>query len=321
MKALRLVTFQKMDVVETPVPVINEAEVLLQVTHCALCRTDAKMWLQGHRDLVLPRILGHEMVGYTDDPSIRFAVWPGCACGSCMQCSGGKENLCSQMKILGFHRDGGLAEQVRVPKENLLSVPENLDPGLACLAEPLGCALNAVEQTGIRADEKVLIQGAGPLGVMLAVWCHRKGAAPVIVEKLADKRRKAQKIIRPLDLPIVSRTHAMDYHVAINAAPGMDAFTEAIESLRPEGRLGFFSGITGDDGLPLSTLNRIHYRQLHLAGAYGCTRRQMQQSLELLLEYQHVLRALIEKQIYLEKAPQWLPSILTGQYFRLVVAM
>jgi threonine dehydrogenase-like Zn-dependent dehydrogenase len=321
MKALRLTDFQNMDQVETPTPEAGAGEVMLRVTHCAICRTDAKMWSQGHRDLILPRILGHEMTGYINDPRIRYAVWPGNSCGSCAQCANGKENLCSKMKILGFHTDGGLAEKVRVRKENLLPVPDDLDAALACLAEPMACALNAVEQTEVCANEKVLILGGGPLGLMLAVLCHHRGATPVIAEKLDHKSAKAKTIIKELGLRMVKSTDETDYNVAINAAPGMEALSEAIDSLTPDGRLGFFSGVTGDNGLSLSRLNQFHYRQLHLVGAYGCSRRQMQKSLALLLHYNKIMRDFIEKQIRLEEVSGWLPSILTGQYFRLVVHM
>jgi D-arabinose 1-dehydrogenase-like Zn-dependent alcohol dehydrogenase len=321
MKALRLVKCEKMDLVETPIPEVGAGEVLLQVTHCALCRTDAKMWSQGHRDLSLPRILGHEVTGYIDDPCVRYTVWPGRSCGSCAQCSNGKENLCTHMKIIGFHKDGGLSEQVGVRTENLMRVPDDLEPALACMAEPMACALNAVEQTGVCPGEKVLIIGSGTLGLMLAMWCHHVGAAPVIVEKLSGKRAKANRILRALGLRIVQSTNETDYNVAINAAPGTDALTRAIDSLRPEGRLGFFSGITGDDGLSPASLNPFHYRQLHLVGAYGCTRMQVQKSLDLLLDYHKVMPAFIEKQIRLEEVPEWLPSLLTGQHFKFLVRM
>ncbi len=65
MKALRLESAGKLHFLDVPVPSPPETtkEVLLKVTHCALCRTDAKMWREGHRDLVLPRVLGHEICG------------------------------------------------------------------------------------------------------------------------------------------------------------------------------------------------------------------------------------------------------------------
>ena len=72
--------------------------VHLKVLFCAVCRTDAKMWSQGHRDLVLPRVLGHEMVVLHEESGTQYTVWPGQHCGQCMYCLQGRENLCQQMK-------------------------------------------------------------------------------------------------------------------------------------------------------------------------------------------------------------------------------
>ncbi|MCP4672313.1 MAG: alcohol dehydrogenase catalytic domain-containing protein, partial [Desulfobacula sp.] len=97
-----------------------------KVLCCAICRTDAKMWEQGHRDLVLPRILGHEMV-VEDQNKARHIVWPGKSCGLCHFCITNRENLCENMKITGFHRDGGFADYAVLPKESLIPIPDNLD--------------------------------------------------------------------------------------------------------------------------------------------------------------------------------------------------
>src|SRR5210317_1602656 len=84
-------------------PPINHRQ--LGVIYCAVCRTDAKMWNEGHRDLVLPRVPGHEVVAI-DTAGKRFAVWPGINCGVSGYCFNGRENWCEHMKIIGFHNDG-----------------------------------------------------------------------------------------------------------------------------------------------------------------------------------------------------------------------
>lgn len=87
------------------------------VLRCAICRTDAKMWDQGHRDLVFPRVLGHEMV-VADAHGQRYIVWPGKSCRTCGFCKTGRENLCEEMKITGFHHDGGFAGQALLPADS-----------------------------------------------------------------------------------------------------------------------------------------------------------------------------------------------------------
>ncbi len=112
MKSLQLVKTGSLVRKDIPIPVPGADETLLNVTRCAICRTDAKMWGKGHRDLIMPRVLGHEICGIDEKTGRRYALWPGKACGCCGQCRTGSENLCSSMRITGFHTDGGFAEYV-----------------------------------------------------------------------------------------------------------------------------------------------------------------------------------------------------------------
>ncbi len=100
--------------------VSDDSLVLTDVLCCAVCRTDAKMWEQGHRDLVFPRVPGHEMV-VQDEAGARFMVWPGKSCGICAFCRTSRGNLCEDMKITGFHTDGGFAKKALLPKDSLIS--------------------------------------------------------------------------------------------------------------------------------------------------------------------------------------------------------
>jgi len=180
MKALVLRDRLKLELCERNDPEPDEGEAQVRVAYCSVCRTDAKMWRSGHRDLVMPRILGHEISGYRG--SERVALWPGRACGNCSFCIEGRENLCSSMRILGFHHDGGFAEYLAVPVSSLLPVPATLSMELAALAEPLGCALHALDRAGVRAGERVVIYGGGTLGLFLALGAGDRGALAVLVE-------------------------------------------------------------------------------------------------------------------------------------------
>ena len=62
----------------------------LKVLYCAICRTDAKIWNEGHRDLILPRVPGHEIAAI-DENEQRFVIWPGTSCNKCRYCRTGRE--------------------------------------------------------------------------------------------------------------------------------------------------------------------------------------------------------------------------------------
>ena len=304
-----------MALADVPVPHAAGGNVLVKVTHCAVCRTDAKMWRIGHRDLHLPRVLGHEICG-VQASGRRVVVWPGRACGRCDACRCGAENLCSAMRITGFHEDGGFAEYVRAPESSLLEVPEDLPGEVAALAEPLACTVNALEQLGVGAGEQVLIHGAGPVGLLAAVAVRARGARPVIHEIEPERRRSVQPFCRMID---ASDRQEAGVDAALNAAPSTAAMLDGLARLRSGGRFCLFSGLTDDQRVPSGVLNEIHYRQLRVSGAYGCTRSQMTRALEILSDFRPAAEWLIEARIPLSAVPSVLPRVAEGRAMKTIV--
>jgi L-iditol 2-dehydrogenase len=319
MKAIRLEGILTLNCLEAPLPEPGPDEVLLRVITCALCRTDAKMWRQGHRDLVLPRVLGHEICGHCGDEAALFVVWPGICCGECPHCRSGAENLCPSMRILGFHRDGGLADYAAVPLSSLIPAPHGLPAELACLAEPLACTVNALEQAEVSRDDRVLIYGAGPVGLLMALAAQTFGTVPLLTESdptklhLSDRFRKAAGIPAELD------TRRSNFDVVLNATPSPDALQDGLSRLRSRGRYCLFSGLTHGGSIDTGALNEIHYRQLRCVGAYGCTRRHMEKALEILLAHTTEAALLIQERIEIERVPAALARILDGQVLKTVV--
>jgi len=319
MKALFLERPGILQLLDAPLPEPDSGEVRVRVTHCALCRTDAKMWQQGHRDLVLPRVLGHEICGFREETGERFAIWPGKSCGNCPQCRHGAENLCPHIQIVGFHCDGGLAEAVSVPRSSLLPIADNVPGELACLAEPLACSLNALEQAQLCAGEKVLIYGGGPVGMMMALVAQSMGAEPLILDNNRQRIQQTETFRMRLGLNAVQQYGGLSSDLVVNACSSLDAFRQGLSQLRSGGRFCLFSGFPDEGEASASLLNEVHYRQLKVVGAYGCTRRQMARSLAIIEAHSEALALLIEERVTLEAVPSALPRILLGQSLKVIV--
>lgn len=320
MKALQLESIGHLAIADLPNPESQPGEIVLKVSHCAVCRTDAKMWQQGHRDLVLPRILGHEICACHPTSGERFAVWPGSACGECAPCRGGLENLCQHMSILGFHRHGGFAEWVAAPIASLIPIPAGLPDPLACLAEPLACALNALDQSLLFTGMSILIHGGGTLGVLIAMAARERGADALLVETNRPKLERSKALRAEFEIPgslVCPKTGLFD--VAVNATPSLSTFSEGLPRLKANGRFCLFSGFAGGSSVPTDLLNEIHYRQLQIVGAYGCTRKQMARALTLIQDNQQALDTLIEDRLDLERVPAILPAVLSGESFKYVM--
>lgn len=267
----------------------------LDVIHCAVCRTDAKLWKEGHRELVLPRVPGHEIV--VSHKGQQSVVWPGIACGSCIHCSGGNENLCEQIEIIGFHRDGGFSSKINIPLKSLIPVPESISTPHACFAEPAGCIINAFKKLSLTQNDKILIYGGGTIGLLSALIAKSMGALPVVIEKNETKILKADNFIHQTGIQVVKDTNESNFDCTMNACADPIAFFSCITRLRKNGRIVHFSGLNKNEQLETNLLNLIHYKELKIFGAYGLTRNDMAQGLKSLENISEFLDLLIEKVI------------------------
>lgn len=254
---------------QVPRPTPARDELLIRVTVTGVCRTDLKVIEKGHRDLVLPRIPGEEIVGQvvaSGDPDRqdligrRVYVYPGTWCGTCDCCRRQAFNMCRQMRIAGFHRDGGFAEYVAVPCQTVIPLPADLADETAVFAEPLSCCLNALEQARLQATDRVCIFGGGPAGTLLARLADALGATEVTVLD-PDPARQERHRQRP--------PFSGEYDVVIPAVGSADAYTQGLACLAPRGRLVVFAGLA-PSAIPPVDLNQLHYLEQTLVGSYGC---------------------------------------------------
>jgi L-iditol 2-dehydrogenase len=263
-------------------PLIGPDDVLVRVAVTGLCRTDLKIVRVGHRDLVLPRIPGEEVVGVIDRVGADVSRWragqrvylyPGTSCGRCSACLNGAENLCVAMQIMGFHRDGGFADFVRAPQSCVIAIPDGLADDVAIFAEPLSCCINSLERAALRPGDCVGVWGGGPAGTLVRRAAQAKGASVWTVDP--DARRRA--LCGGFALP-----PAGGCDVAVVAVGDPAAYQQALQSLRPRGCLVLFSGLSPAAASQPLDFNAMHYLEQRVAGAYGCTYRHSTEAIRML---------------------------------------
>jgi threonine dehydrogenase-like Zn-dependent dehydrogenase len=181
-----------MELQNQPIPTPKADEVLVRVGAVGICGSELSGYL-GQSSLRLPPlVMGHEFAGtivsvgggvaglHKDD---QVVVNPLIACGECALCRLGLENLCLKRQIIGIHRPGAFAEFVAAPAANCSRAPQGLSQVAGALAEPLGCGVRAVSVGGVSAGSRVLVLGAGAIGLMCIAAARKAGG---IVALAAD---------------------------------------------------------------------------------------------------------------------------------------
>lgn len=178
---------------DVPRPVPGAGDVLLDVAAVGICGSDIHLFRGDHPYRVFPLIYGHEFSATVADvganvadltPGERVVVEPLIACGACYPCRIGRPNCCTKLQVIGVHRDGGLAQSVVVPAQRAYRVPPDLDPQVAALCEPFSIGMQAVGRGAITNEDRVLILGAGPIGLTVLAIAKSRGASVAIVDLL-----------------------------------------------------------------------------------------------------------------------------------------
>ncbi|WP_443970066.1 zinc-binding alcohol dehydrogenase family protein [Sphingobium sp. CR28] len=187
---------------ERPVPERRPGEVLLRIRRVGVCGTDYHIFQGNQPYLAYPRVMGHELAGTieaadADSPlslGQTATVLPYLSCGTCVACRRGKTNCCVRINVLGVHIDGGMAEYVSVPESAVIPV-EGLSLDHAAMVEFLAIGAHAVRRADTRTGDRVLVVGAGPIGVAVALFAQIEGAQVTIVDRsegrLAAARERA----------------------------------------------------------------------------------------------------------------------------------
>ena len=158
-----------------------EGWALVDIAAVGLCGTDYHIFAGKHPYLEYPRVIGHELSGRLtcaagDMPAGTLVVInPYLSCDTCRACRRGKPNCCTQIQVLGVHRDGGLCGRIAVPVQNLYPA-EGLSETQAAMVEFLAIGAHAVARSEVQAGDRVLVTGAGPIGIGTALFARLAGA-------------------------------------------------------------------------------------------------------------------------------------------------
>lgn len=259
----------RIESVADPEPAADE--ILLRVSACGICGSDLHMTQDPAMFGVgQGAVLGHEFAGEVLDrgadvtdlrPGDHVAVAPMRGCGKCARCLAGQPAWCGEMVLIG----GGYAELATVAARQCRRLPDGVSLSDGALAEPTSIGLHAVLRSGLRPGERVLVLGAGPIGLLVAFWARRLGARHVVVADINEHQKERALAVGATGFALSGPSLAEHYADLAGGAPdvvyecvgkkGIIAF--AIEQVAVHGRvIGIGLCVGGDQWDPFAAIHK-----------------------------------------------------------------
>ncbi len=282
MKAAVLETWNQLALKDIEMPVPEKDEALIKVIYGGVCGSDITVYKGLHPTAISPVVLCHEILGvieqlpegYNGDFKVgqRVLMNPVISCGTCAACQSGYGNVCSNLKLLGIHVNGGFEEYTKVSVDKLVSVDAELPDTTAVLGEPFAVAYHVNSRAGIKKNDKVLIAGAGTIGIVVALVAQYKGADVYLSEINEDRIKLANelglKTMNPMQCDLMEEmrriTNGIGFDVVIDAS-GAKASVLTLPDL---GRVRGTLMSLGLSGVPYEFLiGKVSFKEQTLIGS------------------------------------------------------
>lgn len=187
-------------VTDTQMPVSKEGEALLKVLYCGICGADVASYTGNQPFTTYPRIPGHEFSAQIvsipqNDRNLKpgdiVTANPYFNCGSCYSCKRGYVNCCTDNRTMGVQRDGSFSEYIVMPVERIYD-GKGLSAKELALVEPFTISYHALHRAPVKQGDKVLVVGAGPIGLFALISAKAQGAEVYVADVLDGRLEKAK---------------------------------------------------------------------------------------------------------------------------------
>jgi 2-desacetyl-2-hydroxyethyl bacteriochlorophyllide A dehydrogenase len=242
MKTLVCIHPKQLEYREDKMPVANSGYSLVKIKRVGICGTDLHAYDGTQPYFSYPRVLGHEIAAeYVSGDAPGFntgdicTIIPYIACKKCIACRNGKYNCCVDLKVCGVHIDGAMSEYYLVPSDIIIN-GDGLKFDELALVEPLAIAAHGIGRAAVTKDEYVLIMGAGPIGLGLAIFAKLAGAVVIMIDVRDDRLLFAREklhvdhIINAASLSVIEKVKEITGNDMATAVIDATGNLKAIES-------------------------------------------------------------------------------------------
>lgn len=324
MKAVYMEKPWNIEISDVQMPEPKEGEALLRVKSAGICGSDIGAF-RGTNGLVsYPRIIGHEIAGEVISipennkngikPGDRVIVDPYLYCGHCYPCSIGRTNCCVDLKVLGVHVDGGMAEYFCHPADMLLKVPDDMPWDIIPLAEPLTIALHGIHRLNLKAGEHIAINGAGPIGLLAAMVALHYGAEPIMIDLVKERLDFAKSLgvrytinLREEDLveKVSEYTNGRMAECVMEASGANSAIRATLDIVSHAGRIALTGWPKQETPIPTDMITR---KEVDVRGA-RTSAGEFPEAIDLIYHQKVDARRILTKVISIDEAPETIRDI------------
>ncbi|WP_027210463.1 zinc-binding alcohol dehydrogenase family protein [Burkholderia sp. WSM2232] len=297
-------------------------EVLLRVSRVGICGTDMHIYTGNQPYLQYPRVMGHELSAIVAEaepgahvtPGDAVYVMPYLSCGTCIACRQGKTNCCVNIKVLGVHRDGALTEYLSVPAQ-FVHKAEGVTLDQAAMLEFLAIGAHAVRRADVSAGQRVLVVGAGPIGMAAMLFAKLRGAVVTCLDTRADRLAFCAEhigvstvTIGPADSAELSAlTDGEFFDVVFDATGNIKAMNRGFEFIAHGGKYVLISIVPGE--VTFSD-PEFHKREATLLGSRNATAQDFETVLEAMRAGRIPDKALNTHRMSLADVPTEFPKLM-----------
>lgn len=248
---MKAVVIEKAGVVQiknVDIPELKPDEVRIRVEASGICGTDVHIF---HGDYLgsYPIIPGHEFSGVVDKVGssvtrikvgMRVAVEPNIACDNCTACLNNRQNFCENWSAVGVTRSGGMAEFAVAPEKAVFPIGE-LDFNSGAFVEPLSCVVHGVSKVNTAPGDRVLILGAGPIGILLSKVLQLRGVSSIVqIDKNVNRLNIAQQSGAQLIASSVEDTDKESFDLVVDATGVPSVMAQTLDFVRKGGSILLF---------------------------------------------------------------------------------
>ena len=257
MKAVIVDRPRSLRVADVPKPQISRPDdVLVRISCGGICGSDVGIYTGANTIVTYPRIIGHEFGGIVEavgsavealKPGDAVAVDPVISCGRCRACRSGRPNVCAGVEVRGVHRDGGFAEYAVAPEASAHRIDlDRVPPEAVALVEPYSIGVEVAHRGRVGAGDRVLVLGAGPIGLTVMQVAKLKGAGVMIADLMDRRLARAARLGAEVTVNVahddVGRavadfTEGEGASVVVDCACTPDTFRQALELAGAAGRV------------------------------------------------------------------------------------